>query len=313
MENISDRIKGCVFGQAIGDALGLGAEFMTKEEVNRYYPQGLVSYSQILQDDHRSRWIAGSWTDDTDMMICVANARRDNHYDLNEIASNFKDWFNGEPLGIGQHTFNVLCFRDYLDDPIKAAEIVWRMYGCKSAANGGVMRTSILGTSPLVEEKEVADVCRLTHHDGRCVGSCVVVTKIIQRLIFDNVEISYNEIVNIAKNYDDRMLEYIELAMSDDPSVLLLDDVTMGYTLKTLAVALWALWHCGDFKSGLLSVVNLGGDADTNAAVACALLGAKYGFSTIPQCYIDGLQNKHILEKICNTAISEVYAIYSSK
>ncbi len=313
MENVSDRIKGCVFGQAIGDALGLGAEFMTKEEVNRYYPQGLVSYSQILQDAHRSRWIAGSWTDDTDMMICVANARRDNHFDLNEIALNFKDWFNGDPLGIGQHTFNVLCFRDYLDNPIKAAEIVWKMYGCKSAANGGVMRTSILGTSPLVDEKEVADVCRLTHHDSRCVGSCVVVTKIIQRLIFDNVEISYNEIVNIAKNYDERMLEYIELAKNDDPSVLSLDDVTMGYTLKTLAVALWALWHCGDFKSGLLSVVNLGGDADTNAAVACALLGAKYGFSMIPHDYIDGLQNKPILEKICDTAISEVYAIYSSK
>lgn len=27
-----ERIKGCVFGQAIGDALGLGTEFMSERE-----------------------------------------------------------------------------------------------------------------------------------------------------------------------------------------------------------------------------------------------------------------------------------------
>ena len=36
-------------------------------------------------------------------------------------------------------------------------------------------------------------------------------------------------------------------------------------------------------------MVHAGGDADTNAAVACAILGAKYGYSSIPQEYVEGL------------------------
>ena len=51
-------------------------------------------------------------------------------------------------------------------------------------------------------------------------------------------------------------------------------------------------------NEGLLAVVNAGGDADTNAAVACAILGAMFGFGAIPKEYVDGLRNKEQLEAI---------------
>ena len=76
------------------------------------------------------------------------------------------------------------------------------------------------------------------------------------------------------------------------------DDKSMGYTLKTMAAGLWAYWHAKSFEEGLLAVVNAGGDADTNAAVACAILGAKFGFNAIPKEYVDGLRNKEKLEYI---------------
>ena len=43
--------------------------------------------------------------------------------------------------------------------------------------------------------------------------------------------------------------------------------------------------------------MNAGGDADTNAAVACAILGAKYGFHAIPKEYVDGLLYKETFDK----------------
>lgn len=301
-----DKIKGCIYGQAIGDALGLGIEFMLKAEVERYYPNGLSQYEQIIQDYHRKRWEKGNWTDDTDMMLCIAQARNKNHFDLNCIAQNFKDWFNGKPLGIGRHTYNVLSLADYTENPMKAADIVWQLSKGKNAANGALMRTSILATSPAVSEKEIADICHLTHPDPRCVGSCILIVKVMQNLIFKDIQLNHSDLKEIANRYDYRIYEFIEKSLDEDPAALSLDDSSMGYTLKTMSAALWCMWHCECFKDGLLAIVNQGGDADTNAAVSCALLGAKYGFSNIPEYYTDNLRQRHILEDIYNKTLIDL-------
>ena len=43
-----DKYKGCLYGQAIGDALGLGTEGMTDEDMAWKYPNGIRHYSQIF-------------------------------------------------------------------------------------------------------------------------------------------------------------------------------------------------------------------------------------------------------------------------
>ena len=47
---IFDKFRGCLFGQAVGDALGLGAEFLTKEEVKLYFSNGFDDYNKIISD-----------------------------------------------------------------------------------------------------------------------------------------------------------------------------------------------------------------------------------------------------------------------
>lgn len=57
---ITEKMLGCLYGQAIGDALGLGSEFMSKSKVADTYPDGLSRYGQVIQDRHRYRWEKGA-------------------------------------------------------------------------------------------------------------------------------------------------------------------------------------------------------------------------------------------------------------
>ena len=298
--NKYDKLKGVLYGQAIGDALGLATEFMDDAEMAQKYPRGVNDYSDIYQDAHRSRWKVGEWTDDTDMMLCIANAViKDKGVNLSHIAKNFKVWADGEPLGIGNNTYKVLSFGDYVEKPFDAAKLVWEMSKKQSAANGGLMRTSVVGLFPKAVEQCAVDICRLTHYDPRCVGSCVIVSSLIHSLVYDFEPLTYHQILDIANKYDERIAEYVDLSLNADIRALELQGGrSMGYTLKTLAASLWAYWNASSFEEGLLAVVNAGGDADTNAAVACAILGAKFGFESIPKEYVDGLIHREELDKV---------------
>lgn len=299
MEQFIDKIKGTIYGQAIGDALGLGTEFMNNEEIVQKYPNGIRHYSDIFQDRHRSRWKPGVWTDDTDMMLCIARAIiKDKGVNLTSIAQNFKDWACGTPMGIGNHTYKVLHVGNYVEKPFEVSKLIWEMSGKASASNGGLMRTSIVGLLRKEVEKNAADICRLTHFDPRCVGSCVIVSILINTLVY-GTPLEYELMIEKARFYDERIMKFIDLSCKEDIKELSLqDEMSMGYTLKTLAAALWAYWHAKTFEEGLLAVVRAGGDSDTNAAVACAILGAKFGFSAIPKEYVEGLINKEQLDAI---------------
>lgn len=125
--DIYDRFKGVIYGQAVGDALGLGTEGMTDEDIAWKYPDGLRHYSQILQDSHRSRWKIGDWTDDTDMMLCIADAViEDGGVDFRNVAKHFKKWANGIPMGIGINTHHVLTADEYEEKPFEVSEMVWK-------------------------------------------------------------------------------------------------------------------------------------------------------------------------------------------
>lgn len=299
-----NKFRGCLYGQAIGDALGLGTEFMTDEDIAWKYPHGLQHYKQIYQDRHRKRWKIGDWTDDTDMMLCIANAVvKDKGVNLTSIAQNFKEWAMGEPMGIGEHTYKVLMMGDYTEKPFEVSYIIWKMSNYQSAANGGLMRTSVVGLFPKEVRTCAENICRLTHYDPRCVGSCVIVSELIHALVYGTQPPTLFQIKSLAQLYDVEICEYVDKAWIESDIKNLADHDHMGYTLVTLSLALWAYWHATSFVEGLLAVVNAGGDADTNAAVACALLGAKYGYSSIPTEYIEGLLYKESFDKTIDSLL----------
>lgn len=310
-EQQKDRIKGVFFGQAIGDALGLGTEFLNKKQIADYYPNGLVDYTQIVQDKHRSRWKIGDWTDDTDQFLCICDAIIKKN-EVNELtfANELYSWFKGTPMGIGNTVYKVVSLPQFTQFPHKGAELIWKMSNGKSASNGAIMRTSILGTYEFWDyEKVVANterIAKVTHWDNRCVGSCVIITSIISQLL-QNQQLTPENIIIIGEKYDYRIKPYIEKALSKDIAALELDEqTTIGYTLKALSAGLWAYFNARDFESGILKIINEGGDADTNASIVGSLLGAKFGFSSIPVKYINGLNQKELLEIKYNSFIKKL-------
>ena len=211
--SVADRIRGCLFGQAIGDALGLGTEFMSREDIRRHYPDGFTDYRQMIGDRHRAKWTPGEWTDDTDMMLCITDAMlEDRGVNPMTVARNFHRWYKGTPLGIGRNTRQVLQQKDYLDAPFDAALRVWEASGKTNAANGGLMRTAPIGLMDDHVIQNAEAICRLTHADPRCVGSCVIQSVTVNRLVWTGTAPTDDEIKALGKRYDERIGAYLELA-----------------------------------------------------------------------------------------------------
>lgn len=301
---LKDRIRGVVYGQAIGDALGLGTEFMSKTEVSESYPAGLKDYSQMIMDGHRRRWKAGEWTDDTDQMLCIFDSLLERgEVDVVDIAGRIRSWVDGGGRGVGRTVDSVVHHPLFLDDPHHASLEIWEGGGRKMAANGAVMRSSILGVWGFRSREAVArnaeEVCRITHYDPRCVASCVAQCLAIRSMLLgeDDQAAVAKEAEDTAVSYDSRMAEYFELARSPSIEELRLDDEDyIGYTLKAMGAGFWVLLHSPSFEDGLSAVIHEGGDADTNGAVAGSLLGARFGFSGIPDHLVQGLINRQELD-----------------
>ena len=178
----------------------------------------------------------------------------------------------------------------------------------QSAANGALMRTSVVGLAPDNIECQATGICKLTHYDPRCIGSCVIASLIIHNLVWNDYELTYDEIIELAEKFDERIIEWVDLAyQNEDISALDLDEkYSIGYTLRTLSAALWCYWHVSSVEEGLLAVVNEGGDADTNGAIACAILGAKFGYTSIPPYYVENLYNRAMYHQKITSFINKI-------
>ncbi len=294
MNRLNDRIYGILFGQAIGDALGLAAEGMSCDRVATTYPNGVNGYADIIQDDFRKRWAPGEWTDDTNQMLCILDSLLERRtVDPNDIAARFVRWFYHDGRGIGRHTYNILRMPQYAQRPYEISEFFWKFSRCNSAPNGALMRTCITGIWDYRDEAAVYEttenICRLTHFDPRCVGSCVIIAHIIRSELLGQT-VTESDLLALGARYAPEIEEFVRLGFQPDIAELCLDDPdTRGYTLRTLAAGLWAYNFGTDFRSTIQTLIAAGGDVDTNCAVAGALLGVRMGYAALPEDWVHGL------------------------
>eukprot|EP00794_Sanderia_malayensis_P016789 gene16789-18484_t len=292
-----------------------------------YYGQKLsngLRYSDKVPDFHRSRWETGDWTDDTDQMLAILHSLIDNEGQVvpNDVGKKFVNWMkhgiaeHGDVrgMGIGGTTSTVLRHPRYESEPHECAFEVWDSSGRNLAPNGAVMRTSVLGIHEFKTLNKVIEnavsVCKTTHADPRCIASCVAVTVAISvmlsrddRFLDSRGCFNVDSIINFAFEKGCEHLDNEEhkeefkaaLFAKDLKSLQLTEPGKIGYTFKTLGAGFWAFKQ-SNFRKALQQVVMEGGDADTNGAVAGAMLGCKIGKSNIPSIWVDELKHEEWLD-----------------
>lgn len=263
--NLRDKIAGSVYGFAIGDAMGATTEFLTKDQVHKFY--GKVN-----------NIIGGGWlrlkpgeiTDDTQMTICVMDAimmRPNSVEEFREICEeNFISWLESDPKDIGNRCRKAIC---NLRDCGKRTE------ADKSAlGNGSLMRAMPLAILNLKYYNIIQGM--ITHNNSICSKVILSYTELLQGYLYGN----YNN------NYRNRIEKLLE------PS---------GHVINTYNNSVY--WSKEDsFEKAIIGAVNDGGDADTIAAITGSLAGARFGLSNIPKRWIKQLnpEVKMFLENFIN-------------
>ncbi|KAL3920320.1 MAG: hypothetical protein SGPRY_005294 [Prymnesium sp.] len=330
---LADKIRGLVFGAALGDATGLATEFLTHSQVEEFYGDGFAfspRSSKLFPDTHRLMWLPGDWTDDTDQLILLLQSllHTGGVAEPTEFAKRLLKWREqgfGElgdesAAGLGQHTKHVISHPAFVTSPHDTATDYWTKGGRKSAANGAVMRTAITGVPFFWSREEVVSnttsFCKVTHADPRCIASCVMVAVCVSEMLKGEptgtpqavdglISRALNEaeaaLSDSGDAYDTQELRHVVNGtlgqMVEELRGLKLDDPrAMGYTFKCLGSALWSLRSTASFEVTIRQVIAEGGDADTNATVAGALVGCRLGFSQLPSDWVAELEHASWLE-----------------
>jgi len=322
MPTREDRIRGALYGQAIGDALGIPGEFKSSKALAlKYGEEGPHGYEHVSRQGGAS-WKAGEWSDDTEQALCIIDAWLIDKGELRgpTLAEQFCKWAETNGRGMGNHTWNVLSSgAPYLIDPVAVSKAVWEDSGRNAAANGAVMRTSAVGIlipDNLDYTEEIATLAaQTTHYDPRCVASSVAVSVTIAKLVTGaSVEGAVLAGIVKAENYHPEVRTYAGMSLSDLELDEGMDNPNLkgwppiGYTYKCLGAGFWALQEAkrlfdhrmrkgpSMFRKVLNRVIMAGGDTDTNGAVAGAMLGAYLGLPNMPKDLIEGLHDRATLD-----------------
>lgn len=273
-----DRAAGTLLGGAVGDALGVPYEFGTAHLAHDARPQmvggGLGNYAP------------GQWSDDTEMasiilQVAATGARLYTPAALDQIAAGFVAWKVQGPADIGNQTSAVLSRRPASGKAMTAAARAYTERTTRSAGNGSLMRTAPVALAHLGDQggilKAASAVSALTHYDGQAQDACVLWCAAISHAVLTGaLDIRVGlPLVEDQDYWEARIVEAEEGVPADFRS-------SNGWCVAALQAAWCAVDNSLGYEDGIEAAVHGGGDTDTVAAIAGALLGACYGASTIP-------------------------------
>lgn len=308
-----NKIQGSLMGVMIGDAMGMPVEMMTYEKILEITNGvGVTGFMDPVQRKITGtmKLKAGDTTDDWQLTKAVADSliRRGN-FDLVDIALAHVEAYETSVSGWGSTTKSGMVeLKEYFDTRGRSGrspEISAKSQPgvLRGLGNGVAMKVAPLGiTRDIIYTNlntAINKLGKLTHSDIRASSAAYAVAEIIAENVIYDDSVSLKMIIESVENFEDdydHSEEVLTDKFSDRLSVLLDDDLLYGpidklrtvvgtgcLALESVCFAIAVYYrNLNNFKVGILETVNSGGDTDSVASMAGAMIGSNVGLEGIP-------------------------------
>lgn len=330
---LSEKILGCLAMVAIGDALGMPAHDMTREEIKDRFGKPISSFMAPFKDSRVHRTLqAGQITDDTRLTLAMAKAYIENDGKITPqviteyIAAAVNEAFQeGLETLFGMSTKEALRAFNSGQDPIKTSRL--QKSPQIGATNGGAMRISPVG---LVHPgdlrstiRDAAAACLATHGTQAGIsGACAIAAGVAEAMmpqatVFSIVKASLSgaeegEILGkrLARTVPVpsvplRIRLAISLALksktTEEASERFSKIIGTGLpAYESIPTAIGIFLSCGGDPVECVKMgANIGNDTDTIASMTGALAGAFKGFTQVPATWykkVEKVNQLHLSE-----------------
>jgi ADP-ribosyl-[dinitrogen reductase] hydrolase len=285
------HIFGCLLGTAVGDAVGLKREGLTRQRALRLCGGPPLDSSLVFG--------LGFCSDDTEHTLMVGRALALSYGDPElferQFAADLRRWLLTGPAGVGFATLRS-CLKLLLGFGPRSS-------GVFSAGNGPAMRSALIGICAKSNDA-VIDVVRastrVTHTDPKAEEGALLVARAARLALTDTnsepraflttaaTEVAGDELRAALLSAVDALASgksCLDFAQSQGWT-----KGVSGYVNQTVPAALYCWAHSpGNFRQCIENVVLLGGDTDSVAAITGAICGANLGSDAIPADWIQRL------------------------
>jgi poly(ADP-ribose) glycohydrolase ARH3 len=283
---------GALLGTFVGDALGAPYEGAPP----------LVAPERLELEE--ARLGRGSYTDDTEMAIALAEVLVEHDTcDEQALAERFLAVCNPR-RGYGPGTLEV--FRLWRAG-VPVEEAASRVFEGGSYGNGAAMRVAPVGirfaTDPARLADEAARSARITHtHPDGIAGALVQAAAIAAALRGEDPLAAAIAAAGTGSLAGALELARRALGESWSPLVAAVEFGAGPVVVESVPAALFAAARADSFEEACTFAVRIGRDADTIAAMAGAVAGARFGASSIPERWLapleDGPRGRSYVERL---------------
>ncbi|KQQ49858.1 crystallin J1 [Pseudomonas sp. Leaf127] len=320
--NRLERIRGCLLGGAVGDALGAPVEFLGWTAIEKQFGAAGIA------DLQSAYGVMGAITDDTQMMLFTAEGL------LRSWVRGYSRGLCNVPSVIHHALLRWLMTQDH--EPLTAVTLngwlvqeraLWSRRAPGNTCVSALMASRHLGFAAENNSKGCGAVMRvapcaffaepfetasesgrLTHGHPAGYHAAGLFADILQRMSEQTVSLEHALSESLAAHGQKPGMDEVRTSLEKvlfyfyegyQPTPDRIDEFGGGWIAEeALAIGVWCALSAPSFEQGVINAVNHSGDSDSTGLIAGHLLGIQYGPTAIPARWLERLELRNVIEKV---------------